>query len=341
MIYNDITELIGSTPLVRLNTLCPPANEVIVKLESCNPTNSIKDRAALAMIDAAEKEGYLTPSGMIVESSSGNLGKSLAMIAASRGYRVMIVIDPKTPLSTRKYYEALGAETVLVETPDDSGSYQKSRIKTVKEIVASQKGAFWPDQYNNPNNPKAHRLATGPEIVEQGKPDAIVMAVSTGGHLRGVSEFAKSIDDSIDIIAVDALGSAALGGKFTGYGMRGLGLSWPAVNASLTQFDYIHQVSDEVGIATMRSLARNEGILVGESSGAAVFAGITYAYAHPGKRVIVVAADDGANYLAESFDKDWMADGNGKSVIPDFSDPEVFARFAISEAKNMYATEGR
>lgn len=320
MICESVLDTVGHTPVVRLRRLTTGnGSEILVKLEGFNPGGSIKDRAAVAMIDHAERTGRLRPGGSIVESTSGNLGKALALIGAARGYRVILVVDPKAPKTMIDYVTALGAEIVMVDTPDETGGYQAPRIKRVEQLLAEIPGLFWPDQYNNPENPKAHAEHTAHEILHDvPRFDVLVAAASTGGHLSGLSTTLKRALPGLVTVGVDALGSAAFGFEFTGYAMRGLGLAWPPGNLDTRLVDRVHLVADHEGIATSRLLARTEGLLIGESSGAAVFAALHYAHFHPGKRILVVAADNGANYLGESFDDEWLrGSGLAESIEAD------------------------
>lgn len=316
MIHDSVLEAAGRTPLVRLRQLTHAGSEIVVKLESFNPGRSIKDRSAFFMIEEAERHGRLRPGGTIVESTSGNLGKSLALVGAVKGYRVVLVIDPKTPASVVRFTKALGAELDVVDTPDEDGGFQRPRIRRVRQLVEAIPGAYWPDQYNNPDNPRVHALTTAHEILDDASSfDALIASVSTGGHLAGLARTVKRHLPEVRVVGVDAAGSAAFGYPFTGYRMRGLGLAWEPGNLGGATHDASHLVADHEGIATARLLARCEGLLVGESSGAVVFSALCYTAKHPGSRVVAVAADDGANYLDESFDDDWLQAENLAEAI--------------------------
>jgi cysteine synthase len=318
VIHTDVLQTAGHTPVVRLNKLTAPGSEVLVKLEGFNPGRSIKDRAAFFMIQEAERRLLLTTGGTIIESTSGNLGKSLALIGAVKGYPVILVVDPKTPRTVIQYARALNAQIDFVDTPDPEGGYQRARIARVRELVDTIPGAYWPDQYNNPDNPRAHAEQTAHELLDDVcRFDALVAAVSTGGHLSGLARTLKRHLPDLSSIGVDAVGSAAFGFCFSGYRMRGLGLAWHPGNLADELVDSAHMVEDYEGIATARALARHEGILVGESSGAAVFAAVHYSFAHPGSRCVVIAADDGANYLDETFNDGWLAGSGIASQITD------------------------
>ncbi len=308
MIFDSVLETIGRTPIVRLRCLNRSwGSEILVKLESFNPAGSIKDRPALQMITSAERDGRLRPGGTIVESSSGNMGKALALIGAVSGYRVIIVVDPKAPRSMINFVTALGAEIEVVRKPDEHGGYQHLRRQRVMEIVETVPGAFWPNQMHNPDNPRVHAETTAHELLDDVPQfDVLVATASTGGHLSGVARTVKEKLPDVTTVAVDAVGSAAFGAPFRSYVMRGLGLAWRPGNLDMSVVDRVHLVGDAEGIATSRLLARTEGIMVGESAGAAVFAALHHAQRNPGTRIVVVAADGGVNYLDESFDDDWL-----------------------------------
>jgi cystathionine beta-synthase/cysteine synthase A len=319
VIHDDILGTVGHTPLVRLQRLnTRNGAEIMVKLESCNPSGSIKDRAALAMITEAERDGRLRPHDVIIESTSGNLGRSLALIGAVRGYRVILVVDPKAPRSMIRYAKALGATIEMVDIPDADGGYQRSRIDRVKELMASLPGvSFWPDQYANPANPMTHAVHTAYELLADVPTfDALVAAVSTGGHISGLSSTLKRELPGMTTIAVDAVGSAIFGFPKARYTMRGLGLAWHPGNLDSSLVDRVHLVTDREGIATARLLARLDGLFVGESAGAAVFAALHHAHHHPGSRIVVMAADGGASYADESFDDEWLTNRGIAHCVP-------------------------
>lgn len=334
MIHDDILTTIGSTPVVRLNRLTARnTSEILVKLEGFNPGGSIKDRAVLSMIDQAERDGRLRPGGTIIESTSGNVGKALALIGAIRGYRVILVVDPNAPRSKLQYVRALGTEIEVVDTADDAGLYQRPRIARVKELVASIPGAFWPDQYNNPDNPRAHAERTAFEVLEDVPAfDALVTAVGTGGHISGLARTLKQFLPGLVTVGVDALGSAAMGFPFTGYIMRGLGLPWVPGCLDPALVDRAHLVTDHEGIATSIALARTEGLLVGESAGAAVFGALHYAHHNPGSRIVVIAADDGAHYLSETFNDDWLRERGLLERVRSLAGPETLLAAAACPA---------
>lgn len=316
MINDSVLDTIGRTPVVRLNRLrVDNGSEILLKLESRNPAGSVKDRTALSMVLEAERDGRLKPGGTIIESSSGNTGKGLALIGAARGYRVILVTDPKAPSSMVEYVSAFGAELEIVKEPDETG-YQRPRLNRVHELLAATPGAFWPNQYDNPANPKIHAEQTAYEILDDvGEFDALVAAVGTGGHISGLAETLKKKLPDVVTVGVDAKGSRAFGFPYETWLMRGLGIAWKPENLQTELVDHVHLVADHEGIATSRLLARREGLLVGESAGAAVFGALHYAHQNPGSRIVAVAPDDGGNYLGESYDDEWLrAHGLGDSV---------------------------
>ena len=307
MICDSIADTVGRTPLVRLRHLTAGnGSEILVKLEGHNPGGSVKDRAALSMITRAERDGRLKPGGTIIESTSGNLGKALALIGAARGYRVILVTDPKAAGSFLGYVTALGAEVHVVRKPDELG-YQLPRLVKVKELLEKHPDAFWPDQYNNPDNPRIHAEQTAYELLDEvPNLDALIVAVGTGGHISGLSATLKRELPRVTTVGVDVVGSAAFGFPYQPWEMRGLGIAFPPGNLHAHLVDKVHPVTDPEGFATTRLLARAEGLLLGESSGAAVFSALHYAAHHPNSRVVAVAPDTGVNYLGESFEDGWL-----------------------------------
>jgi len=324
MIYDSVLETIGNTPVVRLRTLHPSnGSEILVKCESANPGGSIKDRAALAVVEAAERNGDLLPGGTIIESTSGNFGKALAMIGATRGYRVVLVVDPKVPASTLAFSAAFGADIVMVSTPDSDGGFQRPRLRRVAQLLEEIPGAFWTDQYENVHNPRVHAEVTAQELLaDVGEFDTLIAAVSTGGHISGLSQGLKGELPDLTTIAVDVAGSGIFGFDTHRYVMRGLGLAWRPGNLHMAHIDRVHRVTDDEGIATSQVLARSEALLLGESSGAVVFAALHHATTHPGSRVVAVAADSGVNYLTESFDNRWLI-AHGVQIPPFTADDLV------------------
>lgn len=299
MIVPDITSLIGRTPTVRLDRLNPDQGiELLAKLEFFNPGGSVKDRISLSMIKKAEEEGSLKPGGTIVEASSGNTGIGLAMVAAVKGYRLILVMPETMSIERRKLLKAYGAEVVL--TPGEKG--MRGAVEKAEELVRENKGYFMPKQFDNPANPEIHYLSTGPEIWEdtEGRLDYFVAGVGTGGTLTGVSKFLKEKNPAIKVIAAEPLRSAVLSGEKPGkHGIQGIGAGFVPSVLERGIIDEIIKVDDEDAFNTSRRLAREEGILCGISSGAAVYAALKIAKrAKKGERILTIIPDTGERYLS-------------------------------------------
>ena len=298
-IYNDITETIGNTPLVRLNRITHAGGgEVLVKLELFNPLSCVKERIAISMVEAAEQSGALKPGGIIVEATSGNTGIGLAMVAASRGYRCVLVMPDTMSVERRKLLQALGSELIL--TPGYIGVREAQRI--AREWAAANEGAWLSEQFDNPSNPAIHRTTTAVEIIADtgGRLDAVVAGVGTGGTVTGVGEVMKTIDPSIQIVAVEPVESPVLrGGQHSPHRLQGIGAGFiPAIyNAKVV--DRIVDVAWDDAVGTARRLGKEEGILVGISSGAILWAALEVAKdLGAGKRVVAILPDNGERYLS-------------------------------------------
>ena len=310
----DITEAIGHVPIVRLNRLnelCQQ-HEFYLKLESCNPGGSIKEKNAVYLVQHAERTGLLAPGGTIVESSSGNFGIGLAMIGAARGYRVMIVIDAKTPPPIRRMLAAYGAE--LVDVPlsaaDANGSMQVARMEKAKELAQTIPGAWYPCQHRNPENPTAHEQFTAREIEQAFPvaPDVIVIGVSTAGQLGGISRFFKQRYPQTRIVGVDVAGSAIFGTPSHPYKMTGLGLSFVPPNFDPMVLDAAYSVSDRIAFSVCHALARREGLLLGASTGAIVAAALAYGKQNPTpQRMVLLNPDRGDRYLETVYNPQWLS----------------------------------
>lgn len=301
-IYNNITELVGNTPIVKLNNLVPAgAADVYVKLEAFNPGSSVKDRIALAMIEAAEAAGSLKAGDTIVEPTSGNTGIGLAWVGAAKGYKVVIVMPETMSIERRKIIQAYGAELVL--TPGAEG--MKGAIAKAHEI-AKERNGFVPMQFENPANPAVHEATTGPEILaafgETGL-DAFVSGIGTGGTISGVSHVLKQANPAIQIYAVEADESAVLSGENPGpHKIQGISAGFIPGTLDTTSYDHIVRVTSEQALATGRSLGAKEGFLVGISSGAAIHAAIEVAKElGAGKKVLAILADNGERYLSTAL----------------------------------------
>jgi len=301
-LVQSITELIGDTPLVRLNRVVPEDSaEIYVKLEFQNPGASVKDRIALSMIEAAEKEGKLKPGDTIVEPTSGNTGIGLAMVAAAKGYKAILVMPETMSIERRNLLRAYGAQVVL--TPGPEG--MKGAVAKAEEIVASNPGYFMPQQFDNPANVKIHRETTGPEIVEaiqshDGKLDAFVAGVGTGGTISGAGEVLRKHFPHIKIYAVEPAASPILsGGKPGPHKIQGIGANFIPNILNREIYDGVITVENEEAFETSRRVAREEGILGGISSGAAIFAALKVAkQLGKGKRVVTVVPSNGERYLS-------------------------------------------
>jgi len=295
----SILELVGDTPIVRLNRLPGPNDATVwAKLEAFNPMSSVKDRICLAMIEAAEKEGKLKNGMTIVEPTSGNTGIGLAMVATVKGYRLILTMPDTMSVERRKLLKALGAELVLTSGAEG----MPGAIRKAEELVASSRDYYMPQQFNNPANPEAHRCTTALEILEQmdGKVDAFVAGIGTGGTITGVGEILKKRIPTVQIIAVEPAASPVLSGGPPGrHRIQGIGAGFvPAVfNRSIV--DRIIPVPDEQAAETARRLAREEGIFAGISSGAAAFAALQVARElGSGKNLVVLLPDTGERYLS-------------------------------------------
>jgi len=310
--YASILDTIHDTPLVGLPRLSARFDrEIHVKLESSNPGGSMKDRIALFGIEQAERRGDLRPGATIVESTSGSLGTSLALIGPRKGYRVVCVVDPKTTSANRRLMEMLGARVVCVDTPDANGNYLDARIRKVLEIVAQMDGAWWFDQYENGDNPGAHRCHTGPEILRDMDGDLqwVVCPVGTGGLAGGLSRFFKATLPSCRVMAVDAEGSVVLNGPSGPRRQIGIGSNRRSDHLDLELLDELVYVSDDEAFRTAKWLAREESLCLGCSSGSA-FAGLIKRIdrTRPGDRIVVISADSGLKYLDTIYDPAWVGE---------------------------------
>jgi len=315
----SILEAIGATPLIRLNQVARevPA-QILVKLEALNPGGSIKDRVGVAMVDEAERQGWLGPGGTIVEATAGNTGVGLALAAAVKGYRCIFVLPDKMSAEKIRLLKAYGAEIVITPTsvpPDSAESYNGVADRLTREI----KGAWRPNQFSNLSNPDVHYRTTGPEIWEQsgGRISALVAGVGTGGTISGAGLYLKEQDPAIKVVGADPEGSVLSGDSPKPWKVEGIGEDFVPSTFNGQVVDLWIRVSDEDSFRVARDLARREGILVGGSSGTAVAAALKYAQRlTPTDVVIVICPDTGRNYLSKFFDDDWMLENKFASTLP-------------------------
>ncbi len=299
-IADSITELIGNTPMVRIKSA--RGADVVAKLEKNNPWGSVKDRIALYMIDDAERRGLIGEGTVIVEPTSGNTGIALAGVAASKGYRLILTMPETMTVERRRLLSALGAEIVL--TPGPKG--MRGAIDKAEELAASIPSSFVPQQFNNPANPKAHAETTALEIWEdtEGAIDILVGGVGTGGTITGVGRVLKPVKPSLEIVAVEPSDSAVLSGSAPGpHKIQGIGAGFVPQVLDMKLVDEVIQVTNDQAFETARMLARDEGLLVGISSGAAAYAALRVAERpqNASKLVVVVLPDTGERYLSTAL----------------------------------------
>lgn len=300
-IASSVTDLIGNTPLVKLNTITAGAKaDVVAKLEFYNPAHSVKDRIGLSMIDAAEKAGILTKDKTIVEPTSGNTGIGLAMVAAAKGYKLTLVMPETMSKERRMLLRAYGAELILTPGPDGMGG----AIRKAEELVASDPQKYYlPQQFKNPANPEIHRRTTAEEIWRDtdGKVDFLVCGVGTGGTITGVGEVIKSRKPSFKVVAVEPDASPVLSGGVKGsHKIQGIGAGFIPDVLNTKIYDEIIRVNDDNAMETARRMAREEGLLVGISSGAATWAALQVASRpeNEGKLILVIIPSFGERYLS-------------------------------------------
>lgn len=301
-VFNNITGLIGHTPLVEINRFTEKLGlkaRILVKLEFFNPAGSVKDRIALSMIEDAEKKGLLKPGSVIIEPTSGNTGIGLASIAASKGYRAVFTMPETMSAERRKLLQAYGAEVVLTE----GAKGMKGAIAKAEELARQTPGSFIPGQFVNPANPEAHARTTGPEIWDDtdGKVDIFVAGVGTGGTVTGTGRYLKSKNPAVRVVAVEPAASPVLTqGKAGPHAIQGIGAGFVPEVLDTKIYDEVIDVTNEDALATGREIARKEGFLVGISSGAALFAAVELARRpeNAGKLIVALLPDNGDRYLS-------------------------------------------
>jgi cysteine synthase A len=298
-IHGNIGELIGNTPLVRIRRINTGRADVLVKLESSNPGGSVKDRIALAMIEAAEREGHLKPGGLLIEPTSGNTGIGLAMVAAAKGYRLILTMPETMSLERRKLLLAYGAQLVLTE----GAAGMKGAIARALELQAENPGAFIPQQFENPANPAIHAATTAREILTDtdGLVDVFVSGVGTGGSVTGVGRVLKEQIPGVKIVAVEPDASPVLSGGQPGpHKIQGIGAGFVPRVLDMRVVDEVRQVAADAAGATARAAARQEGLLIGISSGAALAVALEMSRQpeYAGKRIVTLLPDSGERYLS-------------------------------------------
>ena len=345
-IHTSILDRIGDTPVLSLDGLLPDrAAKLYVKLEGANPGGSIKDRPAINMLERAEKAGLLKPGGTVVESTSGNLGVALAMACAIKGYRCVIVMDPRTNATNVAMVRALGAETdIVTEMNPVDGTYQEARIARTRHLADTIPGAYMPWQYGNPWNAEAHLETTAREIFDEfdGGPDAVVAAVSTAGQITGIGTGLRKLGAKSRIVGIDVKGSVVFGGEKGKTAVTGMGLAWKPDNLDEAVVDEAYLVETAPCFSTVRIIAKRFGVLLGGSSGASLFGAMHKALTmRSDQTVLAIASDRGEKYLDEFYCDEWMEErslpisDDLESLIRNARRLELFRRPALELDRGM------
>jgi 2,3-diaminopropionate biosynthesis protein SbnA len=307
---HKLAQKLGNTPMESLYLVIGGIpRKIHLKLESENPTGSVKDRTGYGLIHDLETKNLLNKKSIVIESTSGNLGVALSFYCKLKGYGFVAVVDPKTTHENLTKMQALGAQIEMVRQPDENGGYLLSRLERVRELCESSDLYVWTNQYGNPANPRIHYTSTGPEIYRQmhGEVDALFLAVSTGGTLAGIGRFFREASPTTSIIGVDAHGSVIFGTPPAPRKLTGIGSSRPSSFISNDLYDQYMLIRDEEAFAFCRALWETTDIKVGGSSGAVIAACAKYLLAHPEvKNVVCVCADGGNNYANSIFNDEWI-----------------------------------
>ncbi len=341
-VYENVLEIIGNTPLVRINNITKQHGikaQVYAKMESLNPGYSVKDRIGVSMVDDAEKKGILKKGGTLIEATSGNTGIGLALVAAVRGYKCIFAMTDKVSVEKRRYLKAVGADIIICSAAAKYGS-PDHYVETAKRIARETPNSFYPDQYNHPANPMAHYLTTGPEIWRdtEGKITHFVASVGTGGTITGTSRYLKEQNPNIKVIGADPYGSIFKQYKETGqvpeatpYLVEGIGQNIPVGNADMKAIDRIINITDRESFEMSRQLGRHEGIFCGGSAGT-IFAGTLKVAKDLDENAIVVfiVCDTGEHYLTKHHSDEWMKE---KLLL----EPQKITAGLINETKNSGA----
>lgn len=343
-VYNDIIELIGNTPLVRINNITKEHNikaPIYAKMESLNPGYSVKDRIGVSMIDWAEREGVLTKGGTVIEATSGNTGIGLALVASVRGYKCIFVLTEKASVEKVRYLKGLGADVVICPAAAKPGT-PDHYVATAKRISEETPNSFYPDQYNHPQNPAAHYRTTGPEIwnATEGKITHFVASIGTGGTISGTGRYLKEMNPDIKIIGADPYGSIFKTYKESGhvpeatpYLVEGIGQNLPVGNADLNTIDEIINITDRESFDLARQLGRREGIFCGGSTGT-IFAGALKVAKDLDENslIVFIVCDTGEHYLSKFHSDEWMKE---KLLL----EPQRITAGLIAETKNSGAPQ--